>query len=63
MRAFRVDSVIKITLAAMACIAMHACTPTPTANVTQSNVASAFESSSVMTFKPYTRTIFSTTDF
>ena len=61
MRIFPLRPVVKAALTGAALLSLQACAPAaPPDNI---NVAQAFETSEVMTFKPYTRSIFSTTDF
>jgi hypothetical protein len=55
-------------IALLALCGSAACTPSTQPRVLAGgyepmNVAEAFQSSNAMAFKPYTRTIFSTTDF
>jgi len=62
MQSISLRSATKAVLIGTALLALQACAPTnaPTKDL---SVASAFESSNVLTVKPYTRTIFSSNDF
>jgi len=62
MKYIQSSSVIKTALICAAFLALQACAPSASGGG-ELNVASAFESSGAMIVKPYTRTIFSTTDF
>ena len=54
---------LKAVLLGAAFVSLQACAPASPSAYSQVDVSKAFETSDVMHFKPYTRTIFSSNDF
>lgn len=63
MKSITLRSACKAVLIGTALLSLQACAPSGSQSSKEISVAGAFESSNVITVKPYTRTIFSSNDF
>lgn len=63
MKSITLHPAAKAVLISTALLALQACAPANPQATREISVAGAFESSNVLTVKPYTRTIFSSNDF